>query len=85
MYLKELIIPNISSNQAGYLDGGAGLRYRDIENSNWRTPIQEKELLNERPETHRRKSRDREDEEEEMTFEQFSGEKIRNVGNNHTR
>lgn len=35
-YLKDLVMPSIDANYAGYLDGGAGPRYRDIENSSWR-------------------------------------------------
>ncbi|RKF60580.1 hypothetical protein OnM2_049057, partial [Erysiphe neolycopersici] len=34
-YLKDIVFNNVSSNSAGFNDGG-NVRYRDIENSNWR-------------------------------------------------
>ncbi|RKF77874.1 hypothetical protein GcC1_060026 [Golovinomyces cichoracearum] len=86
-YLKDIVFNNISSNFAGF-GMREGLRYRDVENSNWRNSVEEcqKEenaLLNE-DQKMRKESHDGEAE-EEMTFEQFSGEKIKNRRRIHTQ
>ncbi|POS82080.1 hypothetical protein EPUL_004698, partial [Erysiphe pulchra] len=75
MKLKEILWPKTSSNFARISGAEAGLRYRDIENSNWRSrDLQVR--MKEEAETYQNQVPSFSYNIPELTFEQFTGETI---------
>ncbi|KAI1005900.1 hypothetical protein K3495_g2319 [Podosphaera aphanis] len=69
-------MPDPTSNYVGYRDGGAGLRYRDIENSNWRGELRSHggEYLGDEPTIEPKTEASRKyDDIPKYTFEKFTG------------
>ncbi|KAI0997173.1 hypothetical protein K3495_g11014 [Podosphaera aphanis] len=75
-------MPKLSSNHADCVQGGAGLRYRSIENSNWRGATRKQELNEEDLKSEGRRMGDKHKKDEvEYNFEEFTGTEFREAEN----
>ncbi|RKF61139.1 hypothetical protein GcC1_159007 [Golovinomyces cichoracearum] len=80
IHLWDLVMPKLASNYVGYVNSGAGLRYRDIDNSYWRGATKA-DLIKRRdtPSEAQNFEENKDPEEVEYTYEDFTGTVLQEV------
>ncbi|RKF59570.1 hypothetical protein OnM2_059080 [Erysiphe neolycopersici] len=79
-YLRELIWPKVNANYARWSDNKVGLKYRDIEDSNWRQNYQKNSKSDENS-----NNSSNNDEVQRMSFEEFTGEEYIKTGDHASK